>query len=70
MAVKTSSSIPVFSASVFWNAFIIVKMRSGVGRFAVVGVAMKLGSLVELLLVQIYTVESAWFTVQFDCSNP
>ena len=35
MEVKTSSSIPVFKASVCWNAFIVMKMRSGVGRFVV-----------------------------------
>jgi len=38
---NTSSSIPVFKASVCWNAFIAMKIRSGVGRFVVLGVAMR-----------------------------
>src|ERR1700722_14775636 len=55
MTVKTSSSIPVFRASVFWNAFISAKMRSGVGRFVVEGVAMRFVSVSRVFCVQIYT---------------
>src|SRR5437879_4590724 len=40
MAVKISNSIPVFSAAVCWKAFRALKMCSGLGRLAAVGVAM------------------------------
>src|SRR6266478_7591500 len=41
IAVNTSSSIAVRSAAVCWYAFSALKIRSGVGRPAVDGVAMK-----------------------------
>src|SRR5580704_2886777 len=70
IAVKTSNSIPVFSASVFWNAFIRVKMRSGVGRFVVEGVAIAFGSLGKVLVGQLYTEHGICFAAQFHCSHP
>jgi hypothetical protein len=36
--------MPVFKASVCWNAFISAKIRSGVGLFVVDGVAMCIAS--------------------------
>src|SRR5260370_14469249 len=40
MAAKISNSIPAFSAAVCWKALRALKMRSGLGRLAAVGVAM------------------------------
>src|SRR5580698_3310593 len=69
MAVKTSSSIPDFRAAVCWKAFMRLKMRSGVGRFVVEGVAIRFVPTEQILSVQIYTQPSVSFAVQFHCPH-
>src|SRR5580692_5058278 len=70
MAVKTSSSIPDFRAAVCWKAFMRLKMRSGVGRFVVEGVAIRFVPTQQILSVQIYTQLGVSFAVQFHCPYP
>src|SRR5277367_3452667 len=70
IAVKTSSSIPDFRAAVCWKAFMRLKMRSGVGRFVVEGVAIRFVPTWQILSVQIYTQLGVRFAVQFHCPHP